>query len=78
MDFHTNSNNSSECHCLQPSNVFIAEESLVKDEVSTTGHDVLKTLQDDLRHFYVRSYKHLTPVPWNQHFVVELDKILRK
>ena len=39
------------------------------------GSDILKTLQDDLRHFYVRSYRHLTPVPWNQHFVVELDKI---
>ena len=43
--------------------------------MSTAGRGVLKTLQDDLRHFYVRSYKHLTPVPWNQHFVVELDKM---
>ncbi len=32
-------------------------------------------MADELRQQYHRKFRHVAPVPWNQHFTVELENI---
>ena len=43
--------------------------------LAASPHDPIKIMKDELKQQYHRKFSHVSPVPWNQHFIVELENI---
>ena len=43
--------------------------------LAASPDDPIKIMKDELKQQYHRKFSHVSPVPWNQHFIVELENI---